>query len=491
MKATSVTLRLPSAAAALTSNTYSSPGFMNPSGTTNEVAAPIQVDGEQPLRPDLLELQVDESRARDGVPSQCRTGLGDPSASPSFGLTPFGIGALRAFPWVLRDARGPRIALVIPDLAYGPRIGKAQLFEGHEGRLARSPNPVPKRSSEVKHVLEHPRLPPKSRDWAIQLEGKQPTMRPPSTNSCACGQDQGRPTRRLKHACCSQTALMRCRLRCSAMRERTPHHSAMQRPRPRLDETTARGLRVVSSRSRHSFDRTANDDAGSGLLRVAALGVAVLAALYWLSVGVASGRALDLSGFGRQILAANMPSLHEAVATVLETVNVASLALVGAVVVWIGYTRRGAAGALAVGGAILGASISAETLKVVLGRIDILGWETLRRHVGTFPSGHATVAAVVVLTGLLVCSPRYRVALAVIGSAYTTLVAVGVVLLAWHFPSDALGGIVVAATWASFAGGLLRRFEARGSSRPARRWLRNPGEGHGRAPADRMRSAPS
>ena len=54
---------------------------------------------------------------------------------------------------------------MIPDLAYGPRIGKAQLFEGHEGRLARSPNPVPKRSSEVKHVLEHPRLPPKSLIW--------------------------------------------------------------------------------------------------------------------------------------------------------------------------------------------------------------------------------------------------------------------------------------------------------------------------------------
>ena len=30
---------------------------------------------------------------------------------------------------------------MIPDLAYWPRIGKAQLFEGHEDRLARSLNP--------------------------------------------------------------------------------------------------------------------------------------------------------------------------------------------------------------------------------------------------------------------------------------------------------------------------------------------------------------
>lgn len=202
-----------------------------------------------------------------------------------------------------------------------------------------------------------------------------------------------------------------------------------------------------------------------GLLAMV-LGSALVAfaTAYAISRGTTLGRWLDRTGSGDHLTATGSPAAHEAAATLLETINVATLAVVAVLVVGIALARRGRATAVVIAGAILGACVSAEVLKAGLGRLDPFGWETLRGHPGSFPSGHVTVAVVVTLAALMVCPPRRRRAVALIGGVYSSSVAAAVVLLRWHLPSDALGGALLAVTWMAAAGCMLagRRIADRG-----------------------------
>ena len=106
---------------------------------------------------------------------------------------------------------------------------------------------------------------------------------------------------------------------------------------------------------------------------------------------------------------------------------------------------RAAVAALAV---VAGANLTTQILKVALAHPrfqPILG----DNQVGAvaFPSGHATAAASIAIALAFVVPWRWRPAAAVLGAGYTLAVASSVLLLDWHFPSDVLGGILVAAGW--------------------------------------------
>ena len=91
----------------------------------------------------------------------------------------------------------------------------------------------------------------------------------------------------------------------------------------------------------------------------------------------------------------------------------------------------------------------------------------------SWPSGHATAATVLALCALLVAPRRVRPAVAAIGGLYTLAVGCSLLILAWHMPSDVIGGYLLGALWVAVAVAVLRcpRFCPRGvrSRLPPRR----------------------
>jgi membrane-associated phospholipid phosphatase len=79
-------------------------------------------------------------------------------------------------------------------------------------------------------------------------------------------------------------------------------------------------------------------------------------------------------------------------------------------------------------------------------------------HVGppSWPSGHSTAALTVVLCTVLVTAPRLRALVTTLGGVYALAVGCSLLILAWHMPSDVLGGYLLAALWMAIAVAVLR-----------------------------------
>ena len=100
-------------------------------------------------------------------------------------------------------------------------------------------------------------------------------------------------------------------------------------------------------------------------------------------------------------------------------------------------------------------------------------------YTASFPSGHATLSAVVYLTlGALLArvQPRFVLKLYLLGLAILLTVTVGVsrVYLGVHWPTDVLAGWAIGAAWALFCWA-------------AALWLQRRGQVEGRAPIPRPR----
>jgi membrane-associated phospholipid phosphatase len=97
---------------------------------------------------------------------------------------------------------------------------------------------------------------------------------------------------------------------------------------------------------------------------------------------------------------------------------------------------------------VLGADLTTALLKQALAapRIDPgLGWAQVSGN--AFPSGHTTAAFATAVAWALFVPPRRRRPVAAVGLILASLVALGVVVLRHHFPSDVLGGLLVVSAW--------------------------------------------
>jgi membrane-associated phospholipid phosphatase len=146
------------------------------------------------------------------------------------------------------------------------------------------------------------------------------------------------------------------------------------------------------------------------------------------------------------------------------------VALAGVVLLGRHYgRRREAAAAVAV---VVGAGITTQLLKLVFvyPRFQDVWWKNPQEL--AFPSGHTTAAAALSIALVLVVPPVHRMTAAAIGVLATGGVAISVVVLGWHYPSDALGGILVASAWGFAAVASLRFIDGRSgavsASRPPR-----------------------
>ena len=121
---------------------------------------------------------------------------------------------------------------------------------------------------------------------------------------------------------------------------------------------------------------------------------------------------------------------------------------------------------------VAGANLTTQVLKVALAHPryqPILGAHQLGSI--AFPSGHTTAATSIAVAFALVVPRRLQPAAAVLGAGLVFAVGCSVIVLNWHYPSDVLGGILVAAGWGFAALAGLRIVERSGSlsrNQPAR-----------------------
>lgn len=131
--------------------------------------------------------------------------------------------------------------------------------------------------------------------------------------------------------------------------------------------------------------------------------------------------------------------------------------------------------AIGVAAILLGANVTTEVLKSLLAAPRPLLIQGSFPPVGdkSWPSGHATAAMSLALCCVLVAPGRLRPVAAALGAAFTVAVVYSFLALGWHYPSDVLGGFLVATTWTlAVASGLLTVQERsagprRGTARPS------------------------
>jgi len=125
--------------------------------------------------------------------------------------------------------------------------------------------------------------------------------------------------------------------------------------------------------------------------------------------------------------------------------------------------------ALAVALVMAMAPLSAEALKPLLAHPHLRAGAV---HIGaaSWPSGHSTAALALALCAVLVAPARLRPLVAVLGAVFAAAVGCALLIMAWHMPSDVLGGYLVATLWTALAVAALRASERRWPSapRPAR-----------------------
>lgn len=109
--------------------------------------------------------------------------------------------------------------------------------------------------------------------------------------------------------------------------------------------------------------------------------------------------------------------------------------------------------ALAIGVILLGANLTTHLLKPLLAqpRPTWLLHGITRVNAASWPSGHATAAMSFALCAVLAAPSRLRPLVAALGAAFAVAVCYSFLALGWHYPSDVLGGFLVAATWTLLA----------------------------------------
>ena len=189
--------------------------------------------------------------------------------------------------------------------------------------------------------------------------------------------------------------------------------------------------------------------AGAGIVLL----VLTYFAAFQTGVGLRADQAI-LDGFtGLQ-----RPRVNTAATLITQICNPEPFVILGAVIVLVALVRRRPRVALAVVAILLCANLTTELLKPLLPARLLPG---LSHAVRSWPSGHATAAMSLALCAVLVAPRRLRPVAAVVGAGFAVAVSYSILTLEWHWPSDVLGGFLVAGTWTLAVVAALFRIEAR------------------------------
>jgi membrane-associated phospholipid phosphatase len=176
--------------------------------------------------------------------------------------------------------------------------------------------------------------------------------------------------------------------------------------------------------------------------------LAVTGILALLVPGVRLRDEATLDGF----VALDRPRTEPVADFVASLADPLPFAIIGLVLIAVAALRGRWAVAIAVPVVMVGSGVTTQVLKMVIEQpryAEVLGSNQISD--GAWPSGHATASMAIALCVILVAPARLRPLAALAGGAFAVAVSYAILALGWHFPSDVMGGYLVAATWALVA----------------------------------------
>jgi membrane-associated phospholipid phosphatase len=184
------------------------------------------------------------------------------------------------------------------------------------------------------------------------------------------------------------------------------------------------------------------------VLLLASLGCAIAAAAVWVlcfHVPVFSrADGAVVAGFH----GLERPSTVGTATTVTNLVNPVPFALFGLALIVVAAVRGGARLALALAAILVGANVTTQALKPLLADWDAgHAFASLAIASGSWPSGHTTAAMSLALCLVLVVPASRRPVVGAAAGLVVVAVVFSILLLNWHYPSDVVGGFLVAAAW--------------------------------------------
>jgi membrane-associated phospholipid phosphatase len=195
-------------------------------------------------------------------------------------------------------------------------------------------------------------------------------------------------------------------------------------------------------------------------------GIALARLLAFQVAAIHHADAVTLHGF----ISLDRDSINPLANAVAHVANPAPYGLLGSLLIGIALVQGRARTAAAVLMVLLGSAVTTDyVLKPTLAshRYDaVLGLHQVPG--GSLPSGHATASMALALCAILVAAPRFRPYVAALGAVFAIAVSYAFLTLGWHYPSDVLGGYLVAGAWTGVAVAALRFADARLPARTGR-----------------------
>ncbi|MGI8864689.1 MAG: phosphatase PAP2 family protein [Solirubrobacteraceae bacterium] len=181
----------------------------------------------------------------------------------------------------------------------------------------------------------------------------------------------------------------------------------------------------------------------------AAFGVALLIITWFLAFHLGIAERADqsiYSGFGTL---GQHPRLGSVATFIAELCNPTPYVYLAALPFGVALARRRIWAAITIGGILLGANVTTQLLKPLLATPRAAGLLAGHKTVSpaSWPSGHATAAMALALCCVLAAPARLRPLASALGAAFAVAVSYSFLSLQWHYPSDVIGGFLVAATW--------------------------------------------
>jgi membrane-associated phospholipid phosphatase len=194
-------------------------------------------------------------------------------------------------------------------------------------------------------------------------------------------------------------------------------------------------------------------------LIAACVGALLLGAIWYAAHYVPFARQADASvlngfvGLGR-------PRLNRLTNAIAGLCDPQPYVFLAAIPVLVAFIRGRPRVALTLAVILLCANETTELLKPLLaGPRDLVPAAPLSD--ASWPSGHATAAMSLCLCSVIAAPSRWRPAVAALMAAFAVAVSYSFLELGWHYPSDVLGGFLVATVWTLLGIAALSIYERR------------------------------
>ncbi len=213
----------------------------------------------------------------------------------------------------------------------------------------------------------------------------------------------------------------------------------------RLRRPTFRGHRTPVATAGQSVRR----------LMLLGLGSTLIGAVVWVGTTqtFTGQRLADLVLYGR--FAAD-PAVTGAATETLAAVDLAFVATAALGLLTLALARGGVGLAIAMLAVLGGSNLTAQLLKDVLERPDLIGTASYA-YGNSFPSGTVTLAASLGFATILVAPRRLRVLVSIGATLLSAAVGLSTITTGWHRLADVVGGLLISLAWAGVVTAVLVR----------------------------------